>query len=163
MERIYAGQPFSVIVDYAHTSDSLRKVLTILRPLTIGRLMAVFGSAGERDVQKRPIMGQIAAEMTDFFVITDEDPRDEDREHILNDIARGAEAAGKRRGRDFLCIADRTEAIAAAFAHAQAGDTILLAGKGHEQSILLGGEKLPWDDRRVAREQLRVAGYDLSV
>lgn len=163
MELINSGQPFSVIVDYAHTPDSLRKVLTILRPLTIGSLMVVFGSAGERDVQKRPIMGQIAAEMTDFFVITDEDPRDENREHILNDIARGAEAAGKHRGRDFLCIADRTVAIAAAFAHAQAGDTILLAGKGHEQSILIGGEKLPWDDRQVAREQLHVAGYDLSL
>ena len=125
--------------------------------------MAVVGSAGVRDVQKRPIMGQFAAEMTDFFVITDEDPRDEDREHILNDIASGAEAAGKRRGHDFLCIADRTEAIAAAFVHAQTGDTILLAGKGHEQSILIGGEKLPWDDRQVAREQLRVVGYDLSV
>jgi len=105
-------------------------------------------------------MGHIAAEMADFFVITDEDPRDEDREHILQDIARGAQAAGTRHGRDFLCIADRTEAIATAFAHAQVGDTVLLAGKGHEQSILIGREKLPWDDRRVAREQLRMAGYD---
>jgi UDP-N-acetylmuramoyl-L-alanyl-D-glutamate--2,6-diaminopimelate ligase len=133
MERIQEGQPFSVIVDYAHTPDSLKKVLAILRPLTIGRLIVVFGSAGERDVQKRPIMGQIAAEMTDFFVITDEDPRDEDRIQILNEIARGAEAVGKQRGRDFLCIADRSEAIAAAFARAQRGDTVLLAGKGHEQ------------------------------
>ncbi len=160
MERIHAGQSFTVIVDYAHTPDSLKKVLAILRPLTAGKLLLVFGSAGERDVQKRPIMGHIAAEMADFFVITDEDPRDEDREHILQDIARGAEAAGKRHGRDFLCIADRTEAIATAFAHAQVGDTVLLAGKGHEQSILIGREKLPWDDRRVAREQLRMAGYD---
>jgi UDP-N-acetylmuramoyl-L-alanyl-D-glutamate--2,6-diaminopimelate ligase len=120
----------------------------------------VFGSAGERDVQKRPIMGRIAAELTDFFVITDEDPRDEDREGILREIAAGARAAGKHEGRDFLCIADRTQAIARAFARAQAGDTILLAGKGHEQSILIGGEKLPWDDRRVAREQLRVLRYD---
>lgn len=163
MERIQVGQPFSVVVDYAHTPDSLKKVLAILRPLTTGKLMVVFGSAGERDVQKRPIMGQIAAEMTDFFVITDEDPRDEDRFRILDDIARGAEAVGKRRGHDFLCIADRTEAIAAAFAHAEAGDTVLLAGKGHEQSILIGGEKVPWDDRRVAREQLQVAGYDLTI
>jgi UDP-N-acetylmuramoyl-L-alanyl-D-glutamate--2,6-diaminopimelate ligase len=156
MERINEGQQFAVIVDYAHTPDSLRKVLEILRPLTIGKLIVVFGSAGERDVQKRPIMGSIAAELTDFFVITDEDPRDEDRESILREIAAGARAAGKHDGRDFLCIADRTQAIATAFARAQAGDTILLAGKGHEQSILIGGEKLPWDDRRVAREQLRV-------
>ncbi len=156
MERIDEGQPFMVIVDYAHTPDSLEKVLSILRPLTTGKLLAVFGSAGERDVQKRPIMGQIAAQMSDFFVITDEDPREEDREQILHEIARGAESAGKHEGRDFLCIADRTQAIALAFAHAQAGDTVLLAGKGHEQSIIIGREKIPWDDRRVAREQLRL-------
>jgi UDP-N-acetylmuramoyl-L-alanyl-D-glutamate--2,6-diaminopimelate ligase len=156
MERIDEGQPFTVIVDYAHTPDSLEKVLCILRPLTAGKLIAVFGSAGERDVQKRPIMGQIAAQMTDFFVITDEDPREEEREHILREIANGAESVGKREGRDFLCIADRTQAIATAFARAQRGDTILLAGKGHEQSIIIGREKIPWDDRRVAREQLRL-------
>ncbi len=155
MERIDEGQPFTVIVDYAHTPDSLQKVLATLRPLTKGKLLVVFGSAGERDVQKRPVMGQIAAQMSDFFVITDEDPRDEDREAILHDIAAGAEALGKRQGTDFLCIADRTEAIATAFAHARPEDTVLLAGKGHEQSIIIGREKLPWDDRRVAREQLR--------
>lgn len=155
MERIDEGQSFTVIVDYAHTPDSLEKVLAILRPLTAGKLMVVFGSAGERDVQKRPIMGRIAAQMADFFVITDEDPREEEREKILDEIAQGAEAVGKLRGKDFLCIADRTEAIARAFAQAKAGDTILLAGKGHEQSIIIGREKFPWDDRRVAREQLR--------
>lgn len=154
MERINEGQPFTVIVDYAHTPDSLQKVLATLRPLTAGKLMVVFGSAGERDVQKRPLMGQIAAQMADFFVITDEDPREEDSEQILRDIAQGAESQGKRKGQDFLCIADRTSAIATAFASAQAGDTIVLAGKGHEQSIFVGREKLLWDDRRVAREQL---------
>ncbi len=156
MERIDEGQPFTVIVDYAHTPDSLEKVLGILRPLTTGKLMVVFGSAGERDVQKRPIMGRIAAQMADFFVITDEDPREEDREQILREIAHGAESAGKHEGCDFLCIADRTQAIASAFAHAQAGDTVLLAGKGHEQSIIIGREKMPWDDRQVARDQLRL-------
>lgn len=156
MERIDEGQPFTVIVDYAHTPDSLEKVLGILRPLTTGKLMVVFGSAGERDVQKRPIMGRIAAQMADFFVITDEDPREEDREQILREIAHGAESAGKHEGCDFLCIADRTQAIASAFANAQAGDTVLLAGKGHEQSIIIGREKMPWDDRQVARDQLRL-------
>ena len=155
MERIDEGQPFTVIVDYAHTPDSLAKVLATLRPLTAGKLMVVFGSAGERDLLKRPIMGQIAAQMADFFVITDEDPREEDREKILREIAAGSEAVGKRQGRDFLCIADRTQAIAMALARARQGDTILLAGKGHEQSIIMGREKIPWDDRRVAREQLR--------
>src|SRR5579863_2307370 len=156
MERIDAGQPFTVIVDYAHTPDSLAKVLAILRPLTAGKLLVVFGSAGERDVLKRPIMGRIAAQMADFFVITDEDPREEDRTRILREIAAGSEAEGKREGRDFLCIADRTQAIATALANARAGDTVLLAGKGHEQSIIIGRDKIPWDDRRVAREQLRL-------
>ena len=155
MERIDEGQPFSVIVDYAHTPDSLAKVLATLRPLTTGKLLLVFGSAGERDVLKRPVMGRIAAQMSDFFVITDEDPREEDREKILREIADGSVEAGKREGHDFLCIADRTQAIATALARAQAGDTILLAGKGHEQSIITGREKIPWDDRRVARERLR--------
>lgn len=154
MERIDEGQPYTVIVDYAHTADSLTKVLATLRPVTPGRLIVVFGSAGERDRQKRPVMGQIAAQMADFFVITDEDPREEDREQILREIAAGAEIQGKQQGKDFLCIADRTEAIATAFARAQADDTVLLAGKGHEQSIIMGREKLPWDDRRVAREQI---------
>ena len=156
MERIDEGQPFTVIVDYAHTPDSLEKVLSILRPLTAGKLIVVFGSAGERDLQKRPSMGQIAAQKANFFVITDEDPREEDREQILRDIAKGARSAGKREGYDFLCIADRQRAIATAFAHAQPGDTVLLAGKGHEQSIIIGKEKISWDDRRVAREQLRL-------
>lgn len=155
MERIDEGQPFTVIVDYAHTPDSLEKVLHILRPLTRGKLMVVFGSAGERDTQKRPIMGRIAGQYADFFVITDEDPREEDRLRILQEIAEGAKALGKREGQDFLCIAERREAIATAFARASAGDTVLLAGKGHEQSIIVGTTKLPWDDRQVARELLQ--------
>ncbi|GAC1348511.1 MAG: UDP-N-acetylmuramoyl-L-alanyl-D-glutamate--2,6-diaminopimelate ligase [Ktedonobacteraceae bacterium] len=156
MESIHEGQSFYVIVDFAHTPDSLEKVLATLRSLTSGKLMAVFGSAGGRDIQKRPIMGRIAAQMTDFFVITNDDPREEDPEAILWDIAHGAEAIGKRYGQDFLCILDRTQAIATAFALARSGDTVLLAGKGHEQCIIVGREKVPWDDRRVAREQIRM-------
>ncbi|MBO0777506.1 MAG: UDP-N-acetylmuramoyl-L-alanyl-D-glutamate--2,6-diaminopimelate ligase [Ktedonobacteraceae bacterium] len=155
MERVDEGQSFAVIVDYAHTPDSLEKILATLRPLTERKLIVIFGSAGERDVQKRPVMGRIAAQMSDFFVITDEDPREEDREKILNEIAAGAEGSGKERGSDFLCIADRREAIKTAFARAQPGDTVLLAGKGHEQSIIMGREKLPWDDRQAARELLK--------
>ena len=155
MERIDEKQPFTVIVDYAHTPDSLDKVLSILRPLTPGRLIVVFGSAGERDVQKRPIMGRIAVQKCELSIITDEDPREEDRKKILQEIAAGAEAIGKRNGSDFLLIADRREAITAAFQFAQPGDTVLLAGKGHEQSIIMGQEKVPWDDRQVAREQLK--------
>jgi UDP-N-acetylmuramoyl-L-alanyl-D-glutamate--2,6-diaminopimelate ligase len=159
MERIDEGQPFTVIVDYAHTPDSFQKVLATLRPLTSGKLMVVFGSAGERDIQKRPLMGKIAAQMGDFTVITDEDPREEDREKILREIAAGAEASGKQLGTDFLCIADRRTAIQTAFGIAGPGDTVLLAGKGHEQSIIMGREKLPWDERQVARDLLKVLPF----
>jgi UDP-N-acetylmuramoyl-L-alanyl-D-glutamate--2,6-diaminopimelate ligase len=154
MERIQAGQDFTVIVDYAHTAESLHQVLTVLRPLTRGRLIAVFGSAGDRDATKRPEMGAVGAEYADYFIITDEDPRTEDAATILREIAVGAEAAGAVEGQDFVCQVGRREAIRLAFAQAQAGDTVVLCGKGHEQSIVIGTEKLPWDDRTVARELL---------
>ncbi len=154
MELIEAGQPFAVIVDYAHTPASLELVLRALRPLTPGRLIAVFGSAGERDRAKRPMMGRIAATHADFFVLTDEDPRGEDRAAILAEIAAGAAAAGARQGTHFLCCPDRRTAIRRAFERAAAGDTVLLAGKGHEQSIIINGRSHPWDDRAVARELL---------
>lgn len=154
MERVDVGQPFTVVVDYAHTAESLEKVLQVLRPLTKGRLIAVFGSAGDRDRVKRPLMGAVAARLADFAVITDEDPREEDAASVLREIAQGAEAAGARAGIDFIEVVGRREGIAAAFARARPGDTVLLAGKGHEQSIIIGREKRPWDDRRVARELL---------
>ena len=154
MEPIEAGQPFTVIVDYAHTPASLEMVLRTLRPLTPGRLIAVFGSAGERDRAKRPMMGRIAATHADFFVLTDEDPRGEDRAAILAEIAAGAAEAGARPGTHYLSCPDRRAAIRLAFERAATGDTVLLAGKGHEQSIIINGQSLPWDDRAVARELL---------
>ena len=154
MEPIEAGQPFTVIVDYAHTPASLDAVLQALRPLTPGRLIVVFGSAGERDRAKRPMMGRVAAARADFFVLTDEDPRAEDRGRILADIAAGADDAGAHQGTHFLCCPDRRSAIRLAIERAEPGDTVLLAGKGHEQSIITGGHSEPWDDRAVARELL---------
>ena len=159
MERVDAGQPFTVVVDYAHTAESLAKVLEVLRPITQGRLIAVFGSAGDRDRVKRPHMGAVAARLADFAVITDEDPREEDAECILREIAAGAVEAGAREGEQLVCVVGRREGIARAFALAKPGDTVLLAGKGHEQSIFIGREKLPWDDRAVAREELAALGY----
>ena len=159
MERIVEGQPFTVVVDYAHTAESLAKVLEVLRPLTNGRLIVVFGSAGDRDRMKRPHMGAVAARLADFAIITDEDPREEDAESILREIAEGAVEAGAREGQQFVCVVGRREGIATAFHMAQPGDTVLLAGKGHEQSIVIGREKHPWDDRRVAREELASLGY----
>jgi UDP-N-acetylmuramoyl-L-alanyl-D-glutamate--2,6-diaminopimelate ligase len=154
MECIDQGQPFQVIVDYAHTADSLEKVLRVLRPGTPGKLIVVFGSAGERDREKRPAMGTVAARLADYAVFTNEDPRREDAEAIVHAIAAGAVAAGATEGRAFSCIVDRRDAIAHAFALASAGDTVLLAGKGHEQCMFVGEEKLPWDDRAVARALL---------
>jgi UDP-N-acetylmuramoyl-L-alanyl-D-glutamate--2,6-diaminopimelate ligase len=162
MERVDCGQPFGVIVDYAHSPASLRTVLDQLAPLARaggGGLIAVFGSAGERDVQKRPMMGRIAGERCRVVVITDEDPRGEDRLTILDQIAAGAESAGKRRGVDLLCVADRREAIAAAFELARAGDVIVLAGKGHEQSIIMSEGQRAWDERTEAVRALRSLGY----
>ena len=162
MERIDAGQPFSVIVDYAHSPASLRGVLDLLAPVAAARggaMIAVFGSAGERDTAKRAVMGRIAGERCRVVVATDEDPRGEDRHAIIEEIVRGAEAAGRRRGVDVLAIADRREAVRAAFARARSGDVVLLAGKGHEPTILYADADLPWDEAGVAREELAAMGF----
>ncbi len=159
MERIDAGQPFAVVVDYAHTADSLAKVLRMLRPLTQGRLIAVFGSAGERDATKRAPMGRVAAQLADLVVVTDEDPRLEDPRAINEQIAEGAREAGASDGERLWVVDDRREAIALAVGMARAGDVVLLAGKGHEGSIFYGTEKRPWDDRREARDALAAAGW----
>ena len=156
MQRIDEGQPFSVVVDYAHTADSLAKVLDELRPGQPGTgLIAVFGSAGDRDPSKREPMGRIAGERCRVVIVTDEDPRGEDRLAILADIAVGAEAAGRVRGEDLLLIPDRAEAIETALRLAQPGDVVLLAGKGHEKTIEVAGEEQPWDEAAVAREIVR--------
>ncbi|MFN2520229.1 MAG: UDP-N-acetylmuramoyl-L-alanyl-D-glutamate--2,6-diaminopimelate ligase [Candidatus Limnocylindria bacterium] len=159
MERIECGQPFSVVVDYAHTPESLDKVLALLRPLTTGRLIAVFGSAGERDRAKRPRLAQVAARYADLFVITQEDPRLEDPAAILAEIEAGAKDAGKRPGDDYLVIDDREAAVREAVLRARPGDTVLLAGKGHERSIIVGETKRPWDEAGVARAALRELGH----
>ena len=159
MERIDAGQPFTVIVDYAHTADALHKMLDTLRPLARGRLIVVFGSAGERDPTKRAPMGRVAAEHADLVIIADEDPRLEDPRAINEAIADGARAAGAADGERLWVIDDRREAIAHAIGLARDGDIVLLAGKGHETSIFYGTDKLPWDDRVVVREALAAAGW----
>jgi UDP-N-acetylmuramoyl-L-alanyl-D-glutamate--2,6-diaminopimelate ligase len=161
MERIDHGQPFTLIVDYAHTPASLATALDNLAGLVGpgGGRIAVFGSAGERDVAKRALQGRVAGERCRLVIATDEDPRGEDPMAILEQIAEGAEAAGLRRGDDLWLIPDRRAAIAAAIARARPGDVVLLAGKGHERSILYAGSGVPWDERRVAEECLAAAGY----
>jgi len=162
MERLDAGQPFGVVIDYAHSPASLEKVLGLLAPLAAargGEVIAVFGSAGERDTDKRPMMGRIAGRLCRLVIVTDEDPRGEDSDAILDAIARGAESAGKRRDRDLFLIADRPAAIAAAFDRARPGDIVLLAGKGHEQSIIGPDGPIPYDERTTAVAALAALGY----
>ncbi|MEA2609890.1 MAG: UDP-N-acetylmuramoyl-L-alanyl-D-glutamate--2,6-diaminopimelate ligase [Chloroflexota bacterium] len=162
MERIDLGQPFGVIVDYAHSPASLTTVLELLAPLAASRgggLISVFGSGGERDTAKRPLMGRIAGERSRLVIVTDEDPRGEDRNAILESIARGAESSGRRRGHDLLLIADRRAAIGAAVERARPGDIVLLAGKGHERSIIGPDGPIAWDERSEAEEALRRAGF----
>jgi UDP-N-acetylmuramoyl-L-alanyl-D-glutamate--2,6-diaminopimelate ligase len=155
MEPIELGQPFAVVVDYAHTADALETVLHELRQTTSGRLWAVFGSAGERDIEKRAAMGAVAVRLADVSVVTDEDPRGEDRELILEQIAAGAVAAGGDRGTNLFVIPDRVEAIGFAVANAEPGDTVLCAGKGHEKTLETADGEIPWNERAVAIAAIR--------
>jgi UDP-N-acetylmuramoyl-L-alanyl-D-glutamate--2,6-diaminopimelate ligase len=157
MESVDLGQPFSVIVDYAHTPAAFGKLLPWVRERTAGRVITVFGSAGERDRAKRPLQGRTAADHSHILVLTDEDPRGEDREAILEEIAAGCPE--RKRGEDLFLAADRPRAIARAFSLASAGDTVLLLGKGHEGSIIGAAGPQPYDEREEAERCLRAAGF----
>ncbi len=160
LNRVAEGQPFAVIVDYAHTPESLRKVLSLLRGLRAGgRLIVVSGSAGERDTGKRPLQGAVCAGIADISIFTNEDPRHEDADRIIREIEAGALAAGGIAGESVFSITDRREAIERAMMLAAPGDTVLLAGKGHERSIIIGHEHMPWDEAAVARDALRALGF----
>ena len=150
-EPVEGGQSFAVFVDYAHTPDSLENVLRAARRLTRGRLISVFGAGGDRDRDKRPKMGRAGAELSDLMVVTSDNPRSEDPGAIVAEVAAGAEG-----GAALEVEPDRRAAIALAFGRAQADDTVVIAGKGHEQGQEFeGGRKVPFDDRDVAREELR--------
>ena len=149
-EPVHAGQPFAVLVDYAHTPDSLENVLRAARPLTEGRLIVVFGCGGDRDREKRPLMGAIAAGLADLCVVTSDNPRSEDPDAIIGEILAGFPA-----GADPVVETDRRAAIGLALGAAESRDTVVIAGKGHEQGQEFeGGRKIPFDDREVARELL---------
>ncbi len=156
-EPIEEGQPFTVLVDYAHTPDSLANVLRAARRLTAGRLVCAFGCGGDRDRDKRPLMGRIAADLADACVITSDNPRSEDPAAIIAEIVAGSgPPTGIDSGAGIEVEPDRRRAIARALAVADAGDAVVIAGKGHEQGQEFeGGRKLPFDDREVAREALR--------
>jgi UDP-N-acetylmuramoyl-L-alanyl-D-glutamate--2,6-diaminopimelate ligase len=153
-ERILAGQPFEVIVDYAHTEDGLRNVLSAARAICRGRLIAVFGCGGDRDRGKRPKMGAAAGELADYSIITSDNPRTEDPEKILLDVEVGIRRAGLSKPEEYRMILDRAEAIRAGIEMAAPGDVVVIAGKGHEDYQILGTERIHFDDREVARAVL---------
>lgn len=151
LERVDAGQPFAVVVDYAHTPDGLAQVVAALREVTAGRVLVVFGCGGDRDPSKRPLMGTAAA-AADRVVLTTDNPRSEDPGAIIDAVR-----AGIPPDTDLAVEPDRRSAIALALAEARPGDTVLLAGKGHETTQTIGDRVLPFDDRVVAREILEAA------
>lgn len=154
-EAVDEGQPFAVIVDYAHTPDGLENVLRSAREIVPGRLIAVFGCGGDRDRTKRPMMGRIAAQWADHVIVTSDNPRSEDPVAIIDEIRPGIEAGPARRAAHVDVQPDRRRAIAAAIAAARPGDLVLIAGKGHEPYQEIAGVKHPFDDRQVVRQVLR--------
>lgn len=150
-ERVEAGQDFLVIVDYAHTPDGLRNVLLAAREICRGRVIVVFGCGGDRDKTKRPKMAEAAAELADFTIITSDNPRTESPERILLDIEVGMQRSGGKKYDDYETLPDRAEAIRRALSLAKTGDLVLIAGKGHETYQIVGTNRIPFDDRQVAR------------
>jgi UDP-N-acetylmuramoyl-L-alanyl-D-glutamate--2,6-diaminopimelate ligase len=155
MEKVDAGQDFVVLVDYAHTEDALERVLATAREFTPGRLITVFGCGGDRDKTKRPRMGRAAARLSDIVVLTSDNPRTEPPQEILAQAEAGIiEEGSKARGSGYFILEDRAESIDFAIGAAKAGDTVLIAGKGHEDYQIIGGRKFHFDDRESARQSL---------
>jgi UDP-N-acetylmuramoyl-L-alanyl-D-glutamate--2,6-diaminopimelate ligase len=151
MERVLAGQDFTVLVDYAHTDDALKNLLETVRGLSPRRVITVFGCGGDRDRTKRPLMGAVAARLSDVVVLTSDNPRSEPPEAILEEIRRGVPPA---RAADTLVIPDRRDAIARALEMGREGVVVVIAGKGHEPHQVLRDRTMPFDDRQVARDAL---------
>jgi UDP-N-acetylmuramyl-tripeptide synthetase len=149
-----SNDDITVVVDYAHTDDALRNLLETARVLASRRLITVFGAGGDRDRSKRPLMGMVAARLSDVVVITSDNPRGEDPARIIDEIRRGAEPEMRQGNAEVLEIVDRREAILHAVTRASGGDVVLIAGKGHEKYQDIGGRITPFDDVAVAREAL---------
>ena len=153
----------TVIVDYAHTDDALRNLLETARPLARQRLVTVFGAGGDRDRTKRPLMGMVAARLSDVVIITSDNPRTEDAHRIIDEVNLGAQPETRQREAEVLTIVDRREAILHAIGQAAAGDVVLIAGKGHEKYQEIDGESRPFDDVAVARDALEARRLRLRV
>jgi UDP-N-acetylmuramoyl-L-alanyl-D-glutamate--2,6-diaminopimelate ligase len=149
LERVEAGQPYAILVDYAHTPDALERLLCAVRELSDRKIILVFGCGGDRDRGKREPMGRIAGTLADISIATSDNPRSEDPEAILSEVERGLAASGATK---FLRIADRRQAIRAAIDLANPGTVVVIAGKGHETSQVVGDREEPFDDRAIAAE-----------
>lgn len=154
MEHIDLGQDFIAIVDFAHTPNALKVAIQAACEMTNGRVIALFGSAGLRDKEKRRLMAEVSAELADLTILTAEDPRTESLDDILSEMAAGAESRDGVEGESFWCVADRGEAISFALKLAKPEDVVLVCGKGHEQSMCFGETEYPWDDRIATRAAL---------
>ena len=156
-ELIDEGQPFTVVVDYAHTPDGLEKILTTAEEITKGRIIVVFGCGGDRDRMKRPIMGRIAARNADIALVTSDNPRTEDPASIVKEVAAGVEEVKKEKpSLSYEVIVDRRSAICRAIELAKPGDIVLIAGKGHENYQILKNKTIHFDDREEARKALKL-------
>lgn len=155
MTHVDEGQDFTLVVDYAHSPDSFEKLFKDIRPVVKGRLIVLFGSLGGGDVGKRAIQGRLAGKYADQVIVTEEDDRQEDGKKIMEQIASGAEKAGKTRGKDLFLVHDRTEAIGFAVKRAKKDDVVLLLGKGHEKTIEHADGEHPWDEIGTARKALK--------
>ena len=156
-QRVDLGQPFLVIVDFAHTDDALENLIKTARELNPkGRVITLFGCGGGKDRTKRPVMGEVAGRLSDLTILTNDNPRQEDPLKIISDIVVGLQ---KSQGK-YLIEQDRAKAIGMAFDEARSGDLVLLAGKGHEDYQILADKTLDWDDRKVAQQELRKRGFD---
>jgi len=149
LERVSAGQSYPILVDYAHTPDALERLLSAVRELTDRKIILVFGCGGDRDRGKRAPMGEIAGRMADIAIATSDNPRSEDPDAILRDVEVGLTASGATK---YLKIADRRDAIRSALDLSNPGTVVVIAGKGHETTQVIGSRETPFDDRRVAAE-----------
>lgn len=154
-ERVYEGQPFAVVVDYSHTEDALRNAISVARTLNAKRVITLFGCGGDRDRAKRPLMGQVAGELSDLVILTSDNPRSEEPLQIMNDALVGLRRTNART----IVEPDRAAAIRKAIEEAHAGDVVILAGKGHETYQIFRDRTIHFDDREVAREALRSFGF----
>jgi UDP-N-acetylmuramoyl-L-alanyl-D-glutamate--2,6-diaminopimelate ligase len=161
-QRVECGQPFTVVVDYAHTDDALRNLTALARELVAGgkgRVLTMFGCGGDRDRKKRPLMGEVAGRGSDFVVLTSDNPRSEDPVSIINDAVVGLQKTGAK----YSIEVDRRKAVALVIGEARPEDIVLIAGKGHEKVQLTREGEMPFDDVEVAREALRAVGFECAA